>query len=209
MGARHHTRRFLKYPLLLAGSLILGTVCHEVVGHGLVGVACGGTITRVVVLGLQLYPNLTWVGTHGRYGHADISGVNSTAGVNLVSLGGSMSTWCISVLAVSLLWMRWWPRWARTILVCLAIWWIDLLTYTLPSWGLRRSIFWGRIYSEPYEAATALGIPGPVFQAFVVCTSMILATALALRVIRSQPEGNDRTRTGPKKGFSAKHRVWR
>jgi hypothetical protein len=65
-------------------------------------------------------------------------------------------------------------------MILLSILWIDLFTYTLPSWGFRRSILWGPVYSEPYEAAVALGINGQAFRAFVIitCCAMLLSVIL-------------------------------
>jgi hypothetical protein len=103
-----------------------------------------------------------------------------------MELAGSMSTWCVAVLAVSLLWLRRWRGATRWILIGLSLWWIDLMTYLLPTWGIRRSILWGGRDSEPYQAATALGIPGPVVQAFGVVTSLMLAAALVTRLVRDQ-----------------------
>jgi hypothetical protein len=104
-----------------------------------------------------------------------------------MELGGSASTWLVSVAAIGLLWLRRWRRpgrvhrpgrgWPRVVLILLGLWWIDLFTYTLPTWGLRRSIFWGGTKSEPYEAAVALGVPGWLFQTFVIVSSLALATA--------------------------------
>ncbi|MBN2561665.1 MAG: hypothetical protein JXQ75_12125 [Phycisphaerae bacterium] len=188
MELKRRTKQVLRYPFLLAGCMVLGTVCHEVVGHGLVGVACGGKIDQVEVLGVQLYPSPKWLGWQGYYGHCLVTGVDTTTGSHLVSLGGSMSTWCVSVAAITLLWLRRWGPWPRTVLACLGIWWIDLLTYTLPSWGVPRSVLWGQdYYSEPYEAAVALGMPGPIFQASALVTCVILAGALVLRLIHYRP----------------------
>jgi len=66
--------------------------------------------------------------------------------------------------------MRQWAQWVQVVLLSLSLWWVDLLTYTLPSFGLRRYVLFGRRFREPYDAAVALGIPGPLFQAFVIIT---------------------------------------
>lgn len=53
--------------------------------------------------------------------------------------------------------------------------WGPLLTYTLPTWGLRRSIFWGGRVAEPCDAAVALGMPRHLFQGCVILISLAAA----------------------------------
>lgn len=179
---------------VLAGALLVGTVWHEVVGHGLVAVVCGGRIDQVEILGLELYPRLHCLGWQHHYGSCGTAGVDSAAACALVSLGGSMSTWLVSFIAMVLLWVRRWGPCMRIVLVCLAIWWIDLLTYTLPSWGLPRSAVWGQdYYSEPYEAAVALGVPGWLFQVFAVASSVLLCSGLLIHLIRLRKSTDYRT----------------
>lgn len=180
---RRVARFFLRLGLLLL-TFAVGTFWHEVVGHGLVGVLAGGQITHVMVLGVDLWPDFRWFGWDGRYGLCHVDGIPTFTGILICSLAGSMSTWCVAVVATILLWVRRWPRRWRIMLIYLSIWWIDLCTYTLPTWGLRRSILWGGTYSEPYEAAVYLGIPGPMFQAFVFGSSLLLAAALIVRLVR-------------------------
>ncbi len=183
----------LMYVILLAMSLAVGTLWHEGVGHGLTGVLAGGRIESMKVLGVDLWPTVGWSGfVDKRYGSIQITGIPTQRRDHLMTLGGSLSTWAVAVAAVVLLWARRWRGLPRAVLVCLSLWWIDLLTYTLPTWGLRRSIFWGQVYSEPYEAATALGIPGPAFQAFAVGTSAALAAALVVRLVRDRGVRPDR-----------------
>jgi hypothetical protein len=85
-----------------------------------------------------------------------------------MSFGGAASTWLVSVIAVCLLWMRQWRGRARRVLAWLGVWWIDVFTYLMPSWGLKRSVLWGGTHSEPYEAAVALGAPGWAMQIGIV-----------------------------------------
>ncbi len=183
---RRVTGTLLKCSIAVGGCIVFGTACHEVIGHGALGVALGGRIASVKVLGVQLYPSPGWVGTGGIFGSCSVVGLELAWEDHLVSLGGSMSTWCMSVTAVCLLWWRGWPRRVHFLLICVSLWWIDLFTYTLPSFGLRRYVILGRRLDEPYQAATALGVPGPVFQTFVCGSCAILALALALRLRRSQ-----------------------
>ncbi len=169
-------------------SLPFGTLCHELIGHGVTGVMCGGRIAYVEVLGVSLWPRLGFAGWSGMYGLADVDGDVSATGQHLISLGGSMSTWLVSVAAVALLWLR--PRRGvvRAGLICLSLWWIDLFTYTLPTWGLRRSILWGGQFSEPCEAAVALGVPRHVYQGFVLVGCVLLTTALVFSLNRGKPD---------------------
>lgn len=102
-------------------------------------------------------------------------------------LGGSMSTWAVSLIAIVVLWCKPWRRWPRTVLIYLGIWWIDLLTYTWTTWGLQRSILWGGTYSEPYVAATSLGIPGWLYQVFVLLSCALLGIALGVRIHATAP----------------------
>ncbi len=171
---------------LLGACLVVGTAWHEVVGHGLVAVALGGRIERVSILFLDVYPKVEFIGWTGHYGSCGTGGVQAWWGRRCVSLGGSMSTWCVAVVAVALLWCRRWHAGPRLILTYLGIWWIDLLTYTMPTWGLRRSVIWGGRHSEPHAAATALGVPSWAFQVFVVASSVVLLAAMILALRRGR-----------------------
>lgn len=179
-------RRFLLHVILpIAGCMIVGTAWHEVVGHGLTGVWFGGTITDVEIMGARVYPHFEWRGWSGYYGRIWVDGIDTARGEAWMLLGGAASTWLVSVVAVGLLWMRRWRGWPRRVLAWLGIWWIDLFTYMMPSWGLRRSILWGGTVSEPYEAAVALGAPGWAVQVFVIFSCALLAIALAIRLRRA------------------------
>lgn len=163
------------FVLLIPVNIVLGTGWHEIVGHGFVGLACGGTIEKVIVTGVQLWPDLRWVGTQGAFGWCHVDGVTGSLCSQLWLLTGSLSTLLVSVVAVVLLSTRAWSFILRMALLGFAFWWIDLFTYTLPSVGLRRYILFGRRVAEPYDAAVALGIPGWAFQAFVAVTCAALA----------------------------------
>src|SRR5262245_10791560 len=113
-----------------AASLILGTMCHEIVGHGLTAVLFGGRIERVHILGVRFDPGISWEGWMGYYGYCYITPTGSARTEHWVSLAGSLSTWAVSVIAIVLLWMRRWAPRKRLVLAWLGLWWIDLLTYT-------------------------------------------------------------------------------
>jgi hypothetical protein len=185
-----YVRRGLLVVVLIIAALTVGTFVHEIIGHGLTAVALGGRITRVVILGMQVYPSpafVDWPIVSG-YGCIDTDGVADGPCKHLVDLAGSMSTWFVAVLANVLLWTRRrWYGWPRAVVIVLSLFWIDLFTYTLPSWGIRRSVLWGpRDVSEPYDAAVALGINGNAFRAFVIITCCAMLLSLILHWLRSR-----------------------
>jgi hypothetical protein len=155
-----------------------GVICHELIGHGLPGLLFGGKPTAMHILGLDLHPHVQWRGWQGHYGYVDGTGVQPGWRMHVIGLGGALSTTLVAAVALFLLWRK--PRrgYTRLVLISLSLWWLDLFTYTLPSWGIRRSIFWGRVYSEPYEAAVGLGVPGPLFQFFVLALAVCFVTSL-------------------------------
>ncbi len=182
----------LKYLGLTLLFYPLGVLCHELVGHGLVGVLCGGRIVEVEMLGFRVWPEFQCAGWSGRYGACNVVGVTTPTGEAMVSLGGAMSTYCVAVIATLLLWCRRWDSFWRPILITLSLWWIDLFTYMLPSWGLPRSVLWGqRTYSEPYEAAISLGMPGAWFQSFVIAGCMVIFVILMIRVLRDAEQAQE------------------
>ncbi|MBI5763330.1 MAG: hypothetical protein HZA51_07390 [Planctomycetes bacterium] len=170
---------FAKFLTLLLTLYPLGVITHELIGHGGVGLLAGGELVHVEILGVVIWPRIEWIGWQGHYGVCGVTGIADPHARAWMSLGGALSTWLASVTATGLLLARRWKRPARWVLACLSLWWIDLFTYTLPSWGIRRSILWGpRSGSEPYEAAMELGLPGPVFQFLAITTSAALLAAL-------------------------------
>ena len=178
-----------KACVLIAGCLILGTACHELVGHGLTAVAFGATITDVQILGVRVWPSLDFLGWDGRYGACWWQGDLTESQSNWALLCGAGSTWLLALLATILLWCHRWGVWGRWILTGFSIWWLDVLTYTAPSWGLKRSILWGGSTSEPYNAAIGLGCPAWAYQSIVILSSlaMAVATAIRLRQLRRKP----------------------
>lgn len=175
-------RAVVKWVLLLSLCHATGTAWHEVMGHGLVGVICGGKIQSVEVFTIQLYPKLASMGWDWYFGQCGVMGIGTEAGESWMSLGGSLSTGLVSAIVIGLLWTRRWRGWPKTVLALLGLWWLDMMTYTLPSWGLRRLVIVGRRFAEPYDAAVALGMPGWMFQTAVIGSSVILALALVVRL---------------------------
>ena len=173
---------FIVIPIVVLPMMV---AWHEVAGHGLVGLLVGGQVTRLQILGVQLWPELTWTGIGQGFtnlGECDLRDIPTPTGQRLSALAGSLSTWCVGLVACLLLWLYQWRGWRRALLVCLTLWCIDLMTFTFPSLGLRRGIVTGTSYSEPYEAATALGIPGWLFQAFAIGISLGILSAMVTRL---------------------------
>jgi len=110
------------YVFLLILSLPAGTFCHEVIGHGIVGIICGGRITYVEILRFEVYPSFGWVAGSSFYGFCNVDGIPTERGNAAMALGGSLSTWCISAIAILLLWARPWRRWKRMVMVVLSLW---------------------------------------------------------------------------------------
>ena len=177
------TKLVLTYLVCLLVCFTLLIFWHEVMGHGLVGVLAGGQVTHVEVWGLKLWPELRWIGWSGSPGRCGVEGITTVTGWALHIVAGPLSTWCVSVLAVILLWARRWTSLPRVILVCLSLWWVDLFHKAMTSFGIRRFIFWGPAGNIHYDAAVSLGIPGPLFQAFAVGTSVCLLAGLVVRLI--------------------------
>ncbi|MDO8629407.1 MAG: S41 family peptidase [Phycisphaerales bacterium] len=166
--------RLLAYAAIALAVAPTGVVWHEIVGHGLASVLCGGRVDRVQCWGLQFVPTLEWSGLGEGLGAADVSGLENSAAEQITQLAGSVSTVLAAAFALLLLRIIR-PRGAlRLALSCIGLWSLDMLTFTLPSLGFRRYIWFGTTYSEPYEAAVALGIPGPLFQLLAVCGSLLV-----------------------------------
>lgn len=179
MGKSNAIKFCLAYMVILPVAFVCGGLCHEVIGHGLVGVLAGGRIRMIEILGVQIWPQIHWVGLQGNLGGCDFFGrIPTTFGSHICSLGGSISTWCVSVLAFVLLWSKQWTGLGRAILVCLSLWCLDLFMYTLPCLGMHHYIFCGSTYPEPYAAAMKLGIPSFLFQLFALMMPFCLLVGL-------------------------------
>lgn len=180
MSEKSKIRLGLTYLVCLPICLIFCLVWHELVGHGLVGLLAGGHISHLDLLGIRFLPEFGWSGI---LGSIHIENIATPTLHEVTILTGSFSTWCVAVLAVVLLWIQQWTGLVRVILVCLSLWWYDLLSETLTAWGIPKYIFF---YSRPavhYDAAVRLGIPGPLFHVFSIGTSVCLLAGLALRLI--------------------------
>jgi hypothetical protein len=194
MRSAIRTNRFVAGIIAALLCLPVGTAFHELVGHGLTGVLAGGRIVSADVLFFQVWPRLSLHGWQGYYGQCDVQGIPTATGENIMALGGSMSTLIASIAALIVLGFRRWGAWSQAALLAVGVWWIDILTYTLPTWGIRRSIFWGGRVAEPYNAAVALGMSGKLFQAGVLIICPLLAAwwLHSYKASKRQPQKNDR-----------------
>jgi hypothetical protein len=184
MGAVARVFVTLRHLAVVALINALPIPWHEIMGHGLVGVICGGTVTKFQLFGWQFLPEFKWTGTAEGLGVCDHVGIQSQTCMHLTDLAGCMSTFLVAVVAAWLLW-KFRPRGVKlTALVCLSVWCLDIVTSTLPSFGLRRYIWSGTRYSEPYQAAVALGVPGPLFQILVLTGFLTVAVLVGLALGR-------------------------
>lgn len=96
MPARRHTISGIfavtRYAAVIGSLCALPIPWHEIAGHGVVGVLCGGMVTRFQLFGLQFVPDFRWTGTREGLGICDHSGVRSQWCAHLTDLAGSVST---------------------------------------------------------------------------------------------------------------------
>jgi hypothetical protein len=178
----------LTYFICLAICFLLHVMWHELIGHGLVGVLSGGHVTQVDLFGIRLLPEL---GLSGIPAAINIEDIRTPALHELTVLSGPLSTWCIAVLAVILLWVRRRRGLVKVVLVCLSLWWYDLLSETLLVWGVPKYLFWSRPPGH-YDSAIWLGIPGPLFHIFSTGTSVCLLAGLVICLIRDHKRQNEK-----------------
>lgn len=171
----------LTYSVCLPICFACAGIWHELVGHGLVGLLAGGYITELHLFGIRVFPEFGWSGVFGSIG---IENIKTPTLFEVTAIAGPLSTWCVSVLATILLWMRHWKGLYKVVLVCLSLQWYDIFSETLTVWGIPKFIFF---YSRPpvhYEAAVRLGLPGSLFHVFSIGTSICLLVGLVICLIR-------------------------
>ncbi len=181
MGKKDIIKLALTYLVCLAICFACAGIWHELVGHGLVGLLAGGDITALDLFGFRVFPRFGWSGVLGGIG---VENIKTPTLHEVAVIAGPLSTWCVSVLAVILLWMRHWKGLFKVILVCLSLQWYDMFSETLTVWGIPKFIFF---YSRPpvhYDAAVWLGLPGPLFHVFSIGTSICLSAGLIICLIR-------------------------
>lgn len=186
MIGKSNIRLALLFLFCLPLSMLLMAVWHEVVGHCLTAILMGGRIILLDLFGVQIWPEFGKPGLPGR-----MDWVGAPGSRDFVGVAGVLSTWCVSVLAVVLLWVKRWKRLMYVILVCLSLWCYDILTETLSIWGFPRAVWFrnGHFYlyrgigAGHYESAVRLGIPSSLFIIFGIGTSVCLLAALVIRLI--------------------------
>lgn len=180
---------------VLLVSVVIGLLVHEW-GHALTGAAMGAEIKGVYVYpGVEIYPDFgdrypyRW-GTKLGAAIVDELGLGWADWQHgLVSVMGSGSTLMVSYLGIRLLYaLRPRRRFWRYLLIALALYFFDILSYSLfPQLGLRHWIVFGGRFAEPVYGAERMGIPSWLFVTVVVVICMQLIWALA-RFVRGIPE---------------------
>jgi hypothetical protein len=175
----------------------LGVVWHELAGHALIGLLCGGRIARAQCLGVQLVPDLAWTGLGEGLGAVDVRDLPTRTGESLTQVAGSVSTLLASAAALWLLRTRRVEGARRAALAWIGLWSLDIVTFALPTFGLRRYVAFGTTWSEPGEAAAALGVPAPLFLALAIGGGLLVLTGVVRAVISppAVPRPGSRART--------------
>lgn len=209
-AASARLRRWLKRTVNLALFAILvlingpiGTLVHEL-GHGMVLELSGGDIGSIHVFDYEVYPNFGEPDSISSKAFGWISYAREPASSDArawVALMGSGTTLLVAVVAHALMWLlRPRSRLVRYILICLGLYHIDMLTYTVcPVLGLPRVVFFGRPMSigdaEPLRGAVKLGMSQNIFVIFVVGISAALTYSLVRFLLT--PMRNDRQTAQP------------
>ena len=185
MIGKSKIRLALLFLFCLLLCMLLMAVWHEVVGHCLTAVLMGGRITLLDLFNVQIWPEFGKSGAAGRMDYVGAPGSR-----DFVNIAGPLSTWCVSVLAVILLWLKHWKRLMYAILVCLSLWCYDIFTETLSFWGFPRAVWFHNWHpylyrgeADHYKSALNLGIPGSLFIIFGIGTTVCLIAALVIRLI--------------------------
>ncbi|MFN0204939.1 MAG: hypothetical protein ACKVS6_01340 [Planctomycetota bacterium] len=139
------------------------------------------------MLGLQVWPEIHYKWSADYLGYVNWSNITNETHRHWMSLAGSASTFIVSILTLTLFYIKSWSGWRRDALFWLSLWWFDLLTYTLPVLGVRKYIIFGSYRTEPHDAAVALGVPSLVFIIFVFVSCPILLFLLLRRMRTLSP----------------------
>lgn len=178
-------RNSLKALALIAALFWLGVLLHEA-GHAASALLFGARLMWVNVLGLDLIPTLAWNPLSGYFGYMRYDSVLTPLQDEIVRLCGSLTTLWIALAAQCALWLGHRPkRFVRLALLTLCFYWLDILTYTLPTLGIPAYLFFGTHIvtekAEAYLAAVEMGMSSWLFQVITLSLSIAL---LALTVAR-------------------------
>lgn len=170
---------------LIGGLFWLGVFWHEA-GHSIAAWVFGARLTRLNVLGLDLFPSLRWAPIPGYYGYMDYAGDLSPSERAFADLAGSTATFGVAVAAQLRLWLTRPQRGiARWVNLALCFFWLDILTHTLPTLVIPAYLFVGKRTLSPsaeaYLAAVLLGMPGWLFKVLTVGGSSGLLALTAAR----------------------------
>lgn len=176
----------LQFVVILAVMAFIGLLVHEF-GHGLSAVFQGGEIDGIYVFpGIEIYPDF---GTRYQGDYPNNPGLARTspgqpfftdAQSGFVTLMGAGATFAFSVVGLFGLYIlapR--KRLLQFVWVALAIWYLDIVTYTfLPSIGLRHWIIIGGSNPEPLNGAERMGISSGLFMAYVAVVGILWTAAI-------------------------------
>jgi hypothetical protein len=142
---------------------LLGLVIHEA-GHALAAVLCGGQVTKIKLLTLQIWPALRWTEWDGLFGGIWYRGTDRDGLVLLMGSGTTAALGLCAAIALQVADHRSFLRKVcRTAAVLLPL---DILSYSVfPALGLRHWILFGGYGIEPLEGALEMGIPRAVYYA--------------------------------------------
>jgi hypothetical protein len=159
---------------------VVGVFAHEA-GHALAALALGARITSFNVLGIQWFPALAWRPQLGFLGWVAWFGSLSPAENRLVLVAGSLTTLLLAVAAAYSL-HRFRPQGlARWTAIMFSLYWLDGVVHLLPIFGVRAPLTTPRTmrsFAEAYFAVTELGLPGPLYIAFVALMAGLCCTLL-------------------------------
>ena len=196
MIGKSKIRLALLFLFCLPLCMLLMAVWHEVVGHCLTAILMGGRIILLDLFNVQIWPEFGKPGLPGK-----MVWVGAPGSRDFVGIAGVLSTWCVSVLAVVLLWVRRWKGLRKVILVCLSLWCYDILTETLSIWGFPRAVWFHNwrpylyygLGTAHYKSALNLGIPGSLFIIFGIGTTVCIIAGLLIRLIMDYKQQRQKT----------------
>ena len=195
MIGKSKIRLALLFLFCLPLCMLLMAVWHEVVGHCLTAILMGGRIILLDLFNVQIWPEFGKPGLPGR-----MDWVGAPGSRDLIGIAGPLSTWCVSLIAVILLWVKRWKRLMYVILVCLSLWCYDIFTETLSIWGFPRAIWFYNWHpylyhgeAGHYKSALNLGIPGSLFVIFGIGTTACIIAGLVIRLIMDYKQQRQKT----------------